>query len=126
MRTRSIRLSDKEAAQFEEYAALHGEIETTLLKKAALRGLQELRLERAIQHYPTERDSSAAADIAGLPRAIFLQVLMDKGVVILDEPPRLLSQLEGMAASLGSKRLAGAVRKVAEGAQCSARNDLDG
>lgn len=48
MLTKSIRLTEEEAAELREYLAATGEVEATVLKRAALRGLKELRLEQGI------------------------------------------------------------------------------
>ena len=79
-----------------------------------MRGLKELRLERAILSYLEGRDSSAAADIAGIPRAGFLQVLINKGVTLLEGPSTLAVELEALAARLGNDRLAAAATKLGD------------
>jgi hypothetical protein len=117
MQTKSIRLTDAEVAQLREYIARTGEIEAAALKRAALRGLRELRLEQAILAYLETRDSSGAAKAAGVPRAELLQVLIDKGVTILDGPSTLASELRVMAEHLGDERLAAAARKLTESSE---------
>ena len=69
-----------------EYLAITSEIEAAVLKRAALRGLRELRTEQGILAFLEGRGSSEAAAIAGLPRAGFLQLLIDKGVTLLGGP----------------------------------------
>jgi hypothetical protein len=114
MQTKSIRLTDAEATQLQQYIATTGEIEAAVLKRAVLRGLRQLRLEQGILAYLETRDSSAAAEVAGVPRAELLQVLIDKGVTILDGPSTLASELSVMAEHLADERLAAAARKLAE------------
>ncbi|MBI2911256.1 MAG: hypothetical protein HYY05_03880 [Chloroflexi bacterium] len=97
-----------------QYLALTGEVEAAALKRAALRGLKELRLERAILSYLEDRDSAASADIAGLPRAGLLQLLIDKGVTLLDAPSTIPVELEALAARLGDERLASAATSLAD------------
>jgi predicted HTH domain antitoxin len=112
--TKSIRLTEAEAGELREYVAATGEVEASALKRAALRGLKELRLEQGILAYVGGRSSSEAADIAGIPRAELLQILIDKGVTILEGPSTLASELSFMAEHLGDERLAAAARKLAE------------
>src|SRR5205823_6586319 len=94
--------------------AATGEVEANVLKRATLRGLRELRLEQAILAYQRGDSTSEAAQIAGLPRSIFLQALIDRDVTILGEPPSLAEQLEHLAERFGNERLATVARKVAE------------
>src|SRR5687768_15727473 len=101
MQTKSIRLTDEEATSLRAYVAATGEVEASVMKRAMLRGLVELRLEQGILAYLNGEDSAAAAEIAGLPRAGFLQALIDRGIHILDGPP-LGPQLEFLAEYLGS------------------------
>jgi predicted HTH domain antitoxin len=117
VQTKSIRLTDAEAAQLREYLATTGEIEAAALKRAALRGLRELRLEQGILAYLETRNSTAAAEIAGLPRAEFLQVLIDKGITILDGPSTLAAELGALAEHLDSQRLAAVAKQLSEADQ---------
>jgi len=105
MLTKSIRLTEDEAAELREYVDISGEIEAVALKKAALRGIRELRLSEAILLYLNERDTDRAARVAGLPRAQFLNVLAEKGISVLEEPSSLASELEGLARRFGNERL---------------------
>ena len=114
MVTKSIRLTDEEAAGLREYVTATGEVEANVLKRATLRGLRELRLDQAILAYQRGHRASEAAQIAGLPRAIFLQALIDRDVTILEEPPTLAEQLEHLAERFGNQRLADVARQVAE------------
>ena len=70
MVTKSIRLTEEEAAELQKYLAVTGEVEAAVLKRGTLRGLKELRLEQGILAYLTGQGSAEAADIAGLPRGI--------------------------------------------------------
>jgi hypothetical protein len=113
MQTKSIHLTDEEAASLGAYVTVTGEAEAAILKRAVLRGLADLRLEQGILAYVNGEDAAAAAEVAGMPRAIFLQALIDRGISILDGPP-LGPQLEYLADSLGSDRLAAIARKLQE------------
>jgi predicted HTH domain antitoxin len=113
MLTKSIRLTEEEAAALREYLELTGEIEAVALKQAALRGIREMRLAEAIRAYVEEHDSDRAARIAGLPRAEFLHVLGEKGIHVLDGPSHLGTELETLARRFNDKRLAVAARDLA-------------
>jgi predicted HTH domain antitoxin len=110
--TKSIRLTEEELADLREYLELTGEVEAVALKRAALRGIRELRLAEAIRVYLDERDSEHAARIAGLPRAQFLQVLAEKGISILEGPSSLASELEGLARRFRDEALARAAAEA--------------
>jgi predicted HTH domain antitoxin len=120
MRTKSIRLTEAEAEELRRYVDASGEVEATALKRAALRGLRDLRLEQGILAYLKDRDSAAAAEVAGLGRAEFLQVLLDRGITILEGPSTLLEEAGALAELTGSTRLATAARQLAERAQAGA------
>jgi predicted HTH domain antitoxin len=105
MVTKSIRLTEEEAARLKKYLDVTGEVEATALKRAALRGLQEMRVEQGILAYLRSHSSSEAAEIAGLPRAEFLQILIDKGITIIDGPSTFGSDLAELAKRLGNRKL---------------------
>ena len=113
--TKSIRLTDAEAAELREYLDLTGEVEAVALKRASLRGLRELRLAEAIRVYLDESDSAFAARVAGLPRAQFLHVLAEKGIRVLDAPSSLEAELEGLARRFGDDRLRRVATELAPG-----------
>jgi predicted HTH domain antitoxin len=104
--TKSIRLTEDEVADLREYLDLTGEVEAVALKRAAMRGIRELRLAEAIRIYLEERDTEHSARVAGLPRAQFLHELAEKGISVLEEPSSLASELEGLARRFGDQRLA--------------------
>jgi len=99
MVTKSIRLSEIEAQEVAGYLDLVGGTEAALLKEAALRGLREIRLSRGVLAYIDEALPEEAARIAGLPRAPFLQALMERGVTLLREPVGIHTELEGLLAA---------------------------
>ena len=99
MVTKSIRLSDAEAREVATYLSLVGGTEAALLKEATLRGLREIRLSRAVAAYTEGASSSEAARIAGMPRAPFLQALMDRGVAVLRGPSGVEAELEALLAA---------------------------
>jgi predicted HTH domain antitoxin len=104
--TKSIRLTEAEAADLREYLEITGEVEAVALKRAAIRGIRELRLAEAIRMYVEERDAGHGARVAGVPRAQFLHLLVEKGVSVLEGPSQLASELEGLARRFGDQRLA--------------------
>jgi len=97
--TKSIRLSDAEAREVAAYLSIVGGTEAALLKEATLRGLREIRLARAVTAYIEGASSSEAARIAGLPRAPFLQALMDRGVAVLRGPSSVEAELDALLAA---------------------------
>lgn len=99
MVTKSIRLSDAEAQEVASYLSLVGGTEAALLKEATLRGLREIRLSRAVTAYIDGASSAEAARIAGLPRAPFLQALMDRGVAVLRGPSSVDAELDALFAA---------------------------
>lgn len=103
---KSIRLTNEEVAELREYVEATGEVEASVLKRSAMRGLRELRLDEGILAYLEWRDSAAAADLAGLPRAEFLQALVDRGITILAGPSTLAPELDLLAGRLQDERLA--------------------
>jgi hypothetical protein len=114
MPTKSIRLSDDEAQRLRDLGAETGEPESVILRRAALRGLQELRLERGLLAYLDGASSAEGAAIAGLPRAAFLDALAERGIVMLRGPSTLASELDALATLLGNSRLAAAAAKLTE------------
>ena len=110
--TKSIRLTEEEVAELREYLDISGDVEAVALRRAAVRGIRELRLAEAIRVYLEERDAEHGARIAGLPRAQFLHVLADKGISVLDGPSSMTTELEGLARRFGDERLAAAASEV--------------
>ena len=110
--TKSIRLNEEEARDLEELVQATGEVEASVLKRAALRGLRDERLDKALLHFVNGASSSEAAALARLPRARFLDLLADRGVAILDSPSTVPEELEAVAALLGDERLAEVARDV--------------
>jgi hypothetical protein len=110
MPTKSLRLSEAEAEELERLLAETGEAEETVLRRAALRGIRDLRLEQGIQAFSNGQGSTAAADVAGLPRAVFLQILIDRGITVLDGPSHLGAEVEALAGRLGDEHLVEAAR----------------
>lgn len=113
MLTKSIRLTEGEAAELQEYLTATGEVEATVLKRAAMQGIREFRLSRGIVAYLEGAGSAEAAKIAGLPRAAFLQILIDKGITLLREPSTLAMELEALAKRLDNDHLASVAEKLA-------------
>jgi predicted HTH domain antitoxin len=110
MVTRSVHMSDEDAEALRQLQAVTGNSEEEILSRAAAQGLRDLRLEQGIKAFKEGLGSGEAAVIAGLPRAHFLQELIDRGVTILDGPSTLSTELEGLARCLGDERLAKAAK----------------
>jgi predicted HTH domain antitoxin len=110
--TKSIDLSEHEAEGLRRCAEAAGVSEGEALKQAVPRGIRALRREHAICHYRRHGDSSAAASIAGLPRAAFLQLMIDEGITMLGDDPPLAEQLENLGRSFGSERLIEMARRL--------------
>src|SRR5437588_539672 len=105
MVTKSINLSEEEAAVIDELVDLTGESEPSMLKRATLRGLRELRIDQAVSMYEHDGEASAAAAVAGLPRVQFLTVLIDRGVELLKDASSLREQVSFLAEALDNDRL---------------------
>src|SRR5258708_36658210 len=86
-RPKSVRFTPDEEAQIRAYARETGEAEAIILERAVMRGLQAERLDRAVLWFLENRASSHAAEIAAMPRAVFLEAAMRRGVVINDDAP---------------------------------------
>ena len=112
MLIKSIRLTEDEAAELREYLEATGEVEAVTLRRAAMRGLREMRVSHAIQQYVEDRDSERAAQIAGLPRAEFLHLLAQKGISVLDEPSTLDVELHALARQFDDSRLDAAANEL--------------
>jgi hypothetical protein len=112
--TKSIRLTEEEATQLREYLETTGQVEATVLKQAAMRGLRDMRLDQGILAYLNGRSSTEAAEIAGLSRGDFLQALIDKGIAILDGLSTLAGELAELAKRLGDETLHEVAAKLDE------------
>ena len=105
VRKKLIEITDDEADEIENFVAATGEAESAVLKSVLLRGVRLARLERGLQDFRDHGSSSAGAAIAGLPRAEFLEKLMDRGIVLLDGPTVFTDDLRSLAEEIGSERL---------------------
>jgi hypothetical protein len=110
--TKSIRLTDEEAQELDDFVRESGEVEAAILKRAALRGLREDRVDRALLAYLRGEGTVKAAEIARTPRAAFIDLLADKGIRVLDEPSTLADELDLISRLSGDKRLAEAVALI--------------
>jgi hypothetical protein len=111
MITKSIRLSEDEASQLKAYVQRTGEVEASALKRAALRGLHDLRVEQGILAYLDGYDSGSAAAIAGIGRAQFLWLLSERGVTLLREHD-LAESLRTLAQDLNDPKLTAAAKAI--------------
>lgn len=83
MITKSIRIDEAEAAEISSYLQLVGGTEASLLKEAVERGFRDVRLSRGVLAYLDGAPTAEAARIAGLPRALFLHSLAERGIALL-------------------------------------------
>jgi hypothetical protein len=110
IRTKSIRLSDEEQRLVELYLEITGEVEATFLKRAAMRGVREEMLERALMAFVSGTPSSMAAQMAGVDRQTFLNALIERRIPMTDEgPDDMFDNLLQAAADFGNDRLQRAV-----------------
>ena len=110
VRTKSIRLSDEEQRLVELYLEITGEVEATFLKRAAMRGVREEMLERALMAFVSGTPSSMAAQMAGVDRQTFLNALIEHRIPMTDEgPDDMFDNLLQAAADFGNDRLERAV-----------------
>jgi len=112
MPTTSIRLSNDEADELQQLLSETGESEELVLRRAALRGICDLRIEQGIRAFQDGRGSTAAAMITGVPRAVFVQLLSDRDIVILEGPSSMAAEIETLAERLGDTRLAAVARSL--------------
>ena len=115
MITKSIRLTEEEAAELRSFVAVTGEVEASALKKAALRGLYEMRLEHGERAYLRGMTSGQAAEAAGVPHVALLEALMDRGVKLLDGPSTLPEELRYLAKALHVAKLEAVAERLAGG-----------
>ena len=113
MITKSVRLTESEAEELHDFSQAIGEVEAAVAKRALLRGLRDIRIERGILAYLDGWSSSEAAELAGIGRGAMLEILMDKGITVIHEVPDLATQLATAARYLGSERLAAIAEKLA-------------
>jgi hypothetical protein len=105
-----VHLSDDEAEALRQLQAATGESEEEILRRAAVQGIRDLRLEQGIKAFKNGSGSGEAAAIAGLPRAIFLQELIDRGIEMIGPEPSLATQLATLGRILGDERLTEAAK----------------
>lgn len=112
MFTKSIRLTEEEASELESFVRDSGEVEAAVLKRAALRGLREDRIDHAILAYIRGEGTDRAASIASVPRARFIDLLLEKGIRVLDQPSSLADELDLVAQLTSDKRLGDAAEAI--------------
>jgi predicted HTH domain antitoxin len=106
----SVRFTEPEEREVRAYVERTGETEATVLERVAVRGLREERIERAITEYLRHRDSSSAAEAAGIGRMAFLDELLHRGITFGDMAPETLRRdLVRVAQLTGNSALAEAV-----------------
>ena len=135
MLTKSIRLTDDEAHELEDLVRQSGEVEASVLKRAALRGLREDRLDKAVLLYLNGASVSEAATLARVPRARFIDLLAEKGILLLEGPSSMPEELDLLArlsadselgevaeavrigGPVGSRTVSGKAKSASRGAQ---------
>ncbi len=100
--TKSVRLTPAEAQQWAEFTTFTGETEATAMKRALQRGLQAERLDQAFLAMHRGASTAEAAQIAGLPRAVFIEECLDHQVALDAPDDDWFSALERAAAVLGA------------------------
>jgi hypothetical protein len=101
--TKSVRLTPAEVQQWAEFTAFTGETEATAMRRALQRGLQAERLDQAFLAMHRGASTAEAAQVAGLPRAVFIEECLDHQVAVDGPDDDWLSGLERAAAVLGAK-----------------------
>lgn len=116
MITKSIRLTESEAADLRAVVERTGETEAALLKRAALEGLHARSLSDAITAYVMGRaDIDEAARMARVGRAELLRELAQRGVSLLRGPSTVLAELEDFSVETQDERLRTALACAAAG-----------
>jgi mannose-6-phosphate isomerase-like protein (cupin superfamily) len=80
--TKSVRRTPAEVEQWAEFTTFTGETEATAMKRALQRGLQAERPDQAFLAMHRGASTTEAAQIAGLPRAVFIEECLDHHVAI--------------------------------------------
>jgi hypothetical protein len=99
--TKSVRLTPAEVQQWAEFTTFTGETEATAMKRALQRGLQAERLDQAFLAMHRGASTAEAAQIAGLPRAVFIEECIDHQVAVDGPDDEWLGALERAATVLG-------------------------
>ena len=116
--TKSVRLDPEETRALAELAGKLGCSEAALLRRWALEGIRETRIDLAILEFTKGRASAEQASrAAGLDRHLFEAELIRRGILgpsaLLEESPaEWLRNLGRVAAKLGSPTLREAVTEV--------------
>lgn len=115
--TKSVRLEPEETQALAELAEKLGCSEAALLRRWALEGIRETRIDLAILEFTKGRASvDQAAQTAGLERYLFEAELIRRGVfgpgAVEESSGDWLRNLGHVAAKLGSPRLREAVTEV--------------
>ena len=85
--TKSIRLTEEEAAALAQLVEGTAYAEAALLRQWVLAGMQQFRLTEAIRAYQEGRvDVWQAAEQAHLPIAVFLEEMATRKVAVLEGP----------------------------------------
>jgi hypothetical protein len=115
--TKSVRLEPEETQALAELAGKLGCSEAALLRRWALEGIRETRIDLAILEFTKGRASvEQAAQASGLERHLFEAELVRRGVfgpgALEESSGEWLRNLGRVAAKLGSPALRDAVREV--------------
>ncbi len=120
--TKSVRLEPEETEALVELAVRLGCSEAALLRRWALEGIRETRIDLAILEFTKGRASvEQAAQAAGLEQHLFEAELIRRGVfgpgALEESSGEWLRNLGRVAAKLGSPALRDAVTEVLERTQ---------
>ena len=120
--TKSVRLEPEETEALVELAVRLGCSEAALLRRWALEGIRETRIDLAILEFTKGRASvEQAVQAAGLERHLFEAELIRRGVfgpgALEESSGEWLRNLGRVAAKLGSPALRDAVTEVLERTQ---------
>ncbi len=100
--TKSVPADSRRGAAGGRVHHVHGETEATAMKRALRRGLQAERLDQAFLAMLRGASTTEAAQIAGLPRAVFIEQCLDHRVAIDGANDDWLGGLKRAARALGA------------------------
>jgi hypothetical protein len=84
--TKSIRLTQEEAEEFERLVAQTAYAEAALMRQWVLAGMQQFRVTEAIRAYQEgHADVHAAAERVGLPVAVFVEEMAARKVAVIED-----------------------------------------
>jgi hypothetical protein len=110
--TKSIRLSPEESTDLEQLSVQSALSESMLMKKWIQEGMQQTKLDLALQAYQQRRvDLRTGATMAGVSYNQFMREVEAHNIVILDEEG-FLERLAALADAFHNEELGQVVRKM--------------